>query len=79
MVEIVDGDVTLLAADANDGAPVGDIVVKAEGRDGGLARELCVERESFHHADVFPGLLELIDKDLLVDQGESDKGFLSIF
>lgn len=69
VIEIVDHNITLLAAKANYWSTIGYIVIEAKGRDRGPARELRVKRESFHHTDFDSRLLELVDQDLLVDQG----------
>ena len=72
MVEIVDQNIAQLAANADDWAAISDVMIQAEGRDGRLAGELRVERESLYHANLYARLLECVDEDLVVDQGEGD-------
>ena len=44
MIEVVDRDVAKLATQADYRPPIRHVIVAAEGRHGGLARELYVER-----------------------------------
>ena len=69
MIEVVDCNVAKLAAQAEDWSLVSHIVVEAESRNGVYFSfwELGHEGEGFDHADFGTGLLESVDKDLLVD------------
>ena len=53
MVEIVDGDVAQLTAEADNRSLIRHVVVQAKRSDCCLARELGIERELLHHADLY--------------------------
>ena len=69
MVKVVDCYVAKLAAQAEDWSLVSHIVVEAESRNGVYFSfwELGHEGEGFDHANLSSGLLQSVDKDLLVD------------
>ena len=78
VVDVVDGDVAQLTADADDGALVCHIVVETQSRDGSSAGEFHEEGERLDKSDLRSRLLHLVDQDLLVNERKRNSRHRSI-
>lgn len=78
MVDVVDCNVAELAPKTDNWPLVCNIVVQSKRRYSSFARELDSERETFHHGDLDTGLLNLIDQDLIINEGQGDTSLIAI-